>query len=185
MRFEIWKIVNNVGMTLPDDPNHMCQHILPIMERRLNSPSRRHAHLLSSNLSDIQFRTAEMTEITLMSFCRQIILDQIVLQKSDIVTPLRESWPWRTILEKPEQKPQKSALFRLRKHFSSNNKRVECSFTLLYSLSYSFHHCPLCLNFFLESIQDLYSKAHFNMTLTSVFHFKARAICQISQLNEE
>ena len=172
-------------MTLPDDPNHMCQHILPIMERRLNSPSRRHAHLLSSNLSDIQFRTAEMTEITLMSFCRQIILDQIVLQKSDIVTPLCESWPWQTILEKPEQKPQKSALFRLRKHFSSNNKRVECSFTLLYSLSYSFHHCPLCLNFFLESIQDLYSKAHFNMTLTSVFHFKARAICQISQLNEE
>ena len=99
----------NVRITLADDPNHMCKHILPIMKCRLNHAVLK-THLLSSNLSDIQFRTAEMTEITLMSFCRQIILDQIVLKKSDIVT----AFAWAdlgTILEKPEKKNRKNRHF--------------------------------------------------------------------------
>ena len=60
------------------------------------------------------------------------------------------------------EKPQKSALFKLRKHFSSNNKRVECSFTLL-----SGPLCDHCVDFEIS----LWAP-HFNMTLTSVLHFK-------------
>ena len=176
----------NVRITLADDPNHMCKHILPIMECRLNHTVLKTLIIFKFERL-IQFRTAEMTEITLMSFCRQIILDQIVLQKSDIVT----AFAWAdlgTILEKPERKKN-----RKNRHFldygstlvlTINVSSVLLRFfipSLIHSITV---HCVLIF-FFLESIQDLYSKAHFNMTLTSVFHFKARTICQISQLNEE